>query len=92
MTSEWSPRKLFAVGVAIPALAANVALLMGGYRDLSLYGFAMAAALFCGLYVLLIYYFYRFVRDRFDDWINRSGGPKGPHPLPANDAHLLNRR
>jgi len=26
-------------------------------------------------------------------WLNyRGGGPKGPHPLPANDSHILNRR
>ena len=92
MNSHFSPRRLFATAAAIPLLAGNVILLLAGHMGLSLFDFAVATTLFAGLYLLFVYYLYISLRGNFDDWMNHDGGPKGPHPLPTNDAHLLNQR
>jgi len=85
--------RAFAFGVACIMTIAFIVLGFSGYRDPAPYLVAAGTSFAGGLFLLLLYFYIETLRRYFDDMSNlRGGGPKGPHPLPANDAHLLNRR
>ena len=85
--------RAFAFGVVCAMTFAFIVLGFSGYRDPSLYLVAAGTSLVGGLFLLVLYFYIETLRRYFDDMSNfRGGRPKGPHPLPVNDAHLLNRR
>lgn len=84
---------MVATAMLLPIAVTFPVLLLAGYRSPSL--FVLTAGTSCVAVALLVIscYVLKACLKWFEDILNKpGGGPKGPHPLPANDALILNRR